>query len=48
MLAASTTLTAIGGIAVLTFTAIGVYLFASAAPLATGRPVMNLGSPVIK
>lgn len=47
-LAASTTLTAIGGVAVLTFTAIGVYLFASAASLATGGPAMNLGSPVIK
>lgn len=47
-LAASTTLTAIGGVAVLAFTAIGVYLFPGAASLATGGPAMNLGSPIIK
>src|ERR1700744_2816343 len=43
----STGLLKAGGGAVLVFTAIGVYLFFGAAPLATGGPAMPRGKPLL-
>jgi succinate-acetate transporter protein len=45
-LSGETIFATLGGIAVFAFAAIGVYLFASAASLATGGPAMNLGKPI--
>lgn len=44
----STLLLQLGGIAVLAFTAVGVYLFAGSAAVATGGKALPVGSPIVK
>lgn len=44
----STMLTQLGGVVVLIFAALGVYLYFNSASLATGGPALPLGGPVLK